>query len=163
MGRGGIEAPPEAVTASRQSGQQTAKAAAKILVAKQLGFVVPTAKEREAILIAFVRAGFVIYGRAFDVIKVGRPVNLENPDDVQRAIEHIVLYEIKSTNKANVLPDFRRYFFSLSTAELLVAQNLRERYKFVFVNTRTKDHLELSLQGVFQRARGIYPTWSIQF
>ena len=59
--------------------------------------------------------------------------------------------------------DFRRYFFSLSTAELLVAQNLGERYRFAFVNTRTRTFVELTLQEIFARARGIYPMWSIQF
>jgi hypothetical protein len=145
------------------SGKQTAKLAAQILVGKRLGFVVPTAREREAILVAFVRAGYVIYGKAFDVIKVKGPIDLESVEDVQRSIHRVVLYEIKSTSKPNVLPDFRRYFFSLSTAELLVAQNLGERYRFAFVNTRTRSHVELSLTDVFRRARGIYPTWSIQF
>jgi len=31
------------------------------------------------------------------------------------------------------------------------------------VNTRTHAHVELTLREVFARARGIYPTWSIQF
>ena len=35
--------------------------------------------------------------------------------------------------------------------------------KFEFVNTTTGDFLELDLVGIFARARGIYPTWSISF
>jgi hypothetical protein len=45
----------------------------------------------------------------------------------------------------------------------LVAQNLREQYKFAFVNIKTEDFLELSLAEVFTKAIGIYPTWSIKF
>src|SRR4051812_4733972 len=133
MARSSLESPIE-LPASRSTGQQTAKLAAQILVGKRLGFVVPTAREREAILIAFVKAGYVIYGRAFDIVKVSKPVDLESADDVQRAIKNIVLYEVKSTSKPSVGPDFRRYFFSLSTAELLVAQNLGDQYRFAFVN-----------------------------
>lgn len=87
----------------------------------------------------------------------------DSSDDILRNIEHVVLFEVKSTNKATVKPDFRGYFFSLSTAELLVAQNLGKRYRFAFVNTRTRKHEELTLLDVFKRARGIYPTWSISF
>lgn len=53
--------------------------------------------------------------------------------------------------------------FILPTAELLVAQNLGARFRFAFVNTLTRAHIELTLPEIFARARGIYPTWSIQF
>jgi len=105
----------------------------------------------------------VVYGKAFDAVKLSRPVQLQDSADVRKNIDAVTLYEIKSTNKDSVKPDFSRYFFSLSTAELLVAQNLGERYRFAFVNVRTGMHIELTLREVFAKARGIYPTWSIQF
>jgi hypothetical protein len=146
---------------SVQTGQRTAKIAAEIL--RESGFIVPTASEREALLIAFVRAGYVIYGKAFDVVKCETPMDLTSSDDVLKHIKNVKLFEIKSTNKRTVKPDFRGYFFSLSTAELLVAQNLGAHYGFAFVNTRTREHEEFTLLDLFKRARGIYPTWSIQF
>lgn len=147
----------------RQSGQKTAKQAAAVLLELNVGFMVPTAVQRQAILVAFVLEGFVIYGKAFDIVRVSRQCDLDDSASVRRNIDAITLYEIKSTNKDAVMPDFTRYFFSLSTAELLVAQNLGERYRFAFVNVRTKSHIELRLSEVFARAKGIYPTWSIQF
>ena len=155
-----IEPPTEIL---RTSGQQTAKRAAAVLLDLDVGFKVPTSREREAILVAFVLEGFVVYGKAFDVVKLARPITLDDPDDVRRNIDFITLYEIKSTNKDSVTPNFERYFFSLSTAELLVAQNLGPRYRFAFVNIKSRTHIELTLREVFARARGIYPTWSIQF
>lgn len=146
---------------SAQTGQRTARIACEIL--RERGFIIPTAAQREALLVAFVRAGYVIYGKAFDVVKCAAPVDLASSDDVLNNLEEVTLFEIKSTNKATVKPDFKGYFFSLSTAELLVAQNLGKHYRFAFVNTRTRKHEELALLDVFQRARGIYPTWSIQF
>jgi hypothetical protein len=59
--------------------------------------------------------------------------------------------------------DWRGYFFSLSTAELLIAQSLQEKYRFVMVNTKTTAHIELTLTEVFARARAIYPSWSVRF
>ncbi|KFE66508.1 hypothetical protein [Hyalangium minutum] len=147
----------------RPGGQQTARKAAAILVDSGQGFILPTAAQRRALLIAFAQAGFVIYGKAFDAVKIKVPIDLTDPEDIGRHLDDLVIYEIKSTGKSTVQPDFRRYFFSLSTAELLVAQNLGKRFKFVFVNTLTRHHVELSLPEVFARARGIYPTWSIQF
>jgi hypothetical protein len=148
---------------AKPGGQQTARKAAAILVDSGKGFILPTAAQRRALLIAFAQAGFVIYGKAFDVVKTRGHVDLSDPEDISRHLDDLVIYEIKSTGKPAVQPDFRRYFFSLSTAELLVAQNLGKRFKFVFVNTLTRTYLELSLTEVFARARGIYPTWSIQF
>ncbi len=155
-----LELAPEV---ARPSGQQTAKAAATLLLELDAGFRLPTPKEREAILVAFVLEGFVVYGKAFDIVKLARTIKLDDVADVRRHIDALTLYEIKSTNKEGVTPEFERYFFSLSTAELLVAQNLGPRYRFAFVNVRTRTHIELTLREVFAKAKGIYPTWSIQF
>jgi hypothetical protein len=78
------------------------------------------------------------------------------------AFGQITIFEIKSTRK-KLKPDFSGYFFALTAAEVLVAQSLKKNFKFVFVNTTTGDFLELDLVGIFAKARGIYPTWSISF
>lgn len=69
---------------------------------------------------------------------------------------------IKSTKKHRG-EDFRGYFFGLTAAEVLVAQSLKDQFRFIFVNTVTGSFLELKLNEVFSKARGIYPTWSISF
>jgi hypothetical protein len=67
------------------------------------------------------------------------------------------------TKKENIDDSFSGYFFGLTTAELLVAQNLGDRYRFIFVNTVTGHTLELKLNELFAKAKGIYPQWSISF
>ncbi len=64
-------------------------------------------------------------------------------------------------NKEKMGLNFRGYFFSLTAAEVLVAQSLKLQFKFALVNTLTKHYVELSLNELFGRAKGIYPTWSI--
>lgn len=59
-----------------QSGQKTARKAAGILVDKNLGFVVPTASQKLNLLIAFARKNKVIYGKAFDIVKLSEPIRL---------------------------------------------------------------------------------------
>jgi hypothetical protein len=126
------------------SRNQTAKKAANILLKSDALFLVPTAKQKRLLLVEFAKR------------------NLDDASEIARNLDKIVLCEVKSSNRK--LPeDFKGYFFALTTAELLVAQNLRHRYKFVFVNTVTHTYLELTLQELFGRARGIYPTWSIMF
>ncbi len=141
----------------------TEKKAAEILVNKGIGFVIPTAKQKKILAQVFVGHDYIIYGKAFDIIKVSKPIDLDNYQNVEDNIEDIVLYEIKSTNRENINNYFDKYFFGLTTAELLVAQNLKSKYKFIFININTEEYLELTLREVFAKAKGIYPTWSIQF
>ncbi len=145
-----------------QSGQKTAKDAAAILVAKKAGFIVPTGKQRQNLLVAFAKRGKVVYGRAFDVVKLSANVNLDELAQTEKQLEHVMVFEIKSTRK-KLRPDFSGYFFALTAAEVLVAQSLKKQFGFVLVNTGTGEHLEMSLSEIFARAKGIYPTWSICF
>ncbi len=145
-----------------QSGQKTAKAAAAILVAKKAGFIIPTGKQRQNLLVAFAKRGKVVYGKAFDVVKLSGPVDLADLAEVEKQLEQITVFEIKSTRK-NLRADFSGYFFALTAAEVLVAQSLKKQFGFVLVNTGTGEHLEMSLSEIFARAKGIYPTWSICF
>jgi hypothetical protein len=143
-----------------QSGQKTAKKAAEILAAKKVGFVIPTGRQKQNLLVAFAKKGKVIYGRAFDVVKLAAQFDLNDLATVERNIEKITIYEIKSTRK-KLASDFSKYFFALTGAEVLVAQSLRTQFKFALVNTLNGEYIELSLAEIFARAKGIYPTWSI--
>ena len=145
-----------------QSGQKTAKAAAAILVAKKAGFIIPTGKQRQNLLVAFAKRGKVVYGKAFDVVKLSGPVDLADLAEVEKHLEQIRVFEIKSTRK-KLRSDFSGYFFALTAAEVLVAQSLKKQFGFVLVNTGTGEHLEMNLSEIFARAKGIYPTWSICF
>lgn len=104
-------------TAPSVSGKQTAILAAKILIDSGMGFVVPSAAQRQNLLVAFAKTGAVVYGKAFDAVRMRRSVDLNSEAEITKNLDAIVLYEIKSTNR-KVGPDFQGYFFSLSTAEL---------------------------------------------
>lgn len=145
------------------SSQKTAKAAAEFLAKIDPKIHIPTKKEKENLLVAFARNNKVIYGKAFDVVKLLGNIDLNDIESVHNNIESIILIEIKSTNKQSVGKNFSGYFFGLTTAELLVAQNLADKYRFYFVNTITEEYIEMKLNEVFAKARGIYPQWSISF
>ncbi|MCB1734677.1 MAG: hypothetical protein H6981_05195 [Gammaproteobacteria bacterium] len=145
------------------SNHQTAKIAEQILIDLNQGFVIPTAKARKNLAMCFAATDKVIYGKAFDVVKRPEDLNLDDFSAVEKRLKEITLFEVKSTNRPSVPDDFSGYFFSLSTAELLVAQSLRDQYKFALVNTLTRKHVEMRLQELFAKAKRIYPTWSIRF
>ena len=153
---------PEDVVVELASGQATAKKAASILVANGTGFLIPTARQRQNLLVAFAKQGKVVYGKAFDVIKLTGSVDLDEPEKVEAQIANITVFEIKSTRKS-LAPDFSGYFFALTAAEVLVAQSLKSQFRFALVNTVTGAHLEMTLAEIFARAKGIYPTWSVAF
>lgn len=144
------------------SGQKTAKRAAELLVAKKAGFIIPSAQQRQNLLVAFAKRGKVVYGKAFDVVKVSGAVDLNDLSDLEQNLSRVVVFEIKSTKK-KLSTDFSKYFFALTAAELLVAQSLKKQFGFVLVNTNTGNHMEIDLMEIFRRAKGIYPTWSISF
>src|SRR5216683_4062593 len=145
-----------------QSGHTTAKKAAAILVGKGMGFILPTGKQRQNLLVAFAKRGKVVYGKAFDVVKLSGSVNLDELAATEKQLEHVTVFEIKSTRK-KLRSDFSGYFFALTAAEVLDAQSLKKQFGFVLVNTGTGEHMEMSLSEIFARAKGIYPTWSICF
>lgn len=155
-----IAAPP--VLTNADSGSATAKKAVQLLAEKNVGYVVPTAQQKRNLVVACAKKDLIVYGKAFDVLRLTGSVNLDSLEAVEAGLSHIVICEVKST-KQNLPADFRGYFFGLTAAEVLVAQSLKDQFKFVFVNTVNGSFLELKLSEVFARARGIYPTWSIMF
>lgn len=145
-----------------QSGHATAKRAAELVTTRH-GFIVPTQLQRRNLAMAFAGLDRVVYGKAFDCLRIdGGEFDLSDLDTTRERIADVTLYEIKSTRKVP-RADFVGYFFSLSTAELLVAQSLGAQFRFLFVNMITETVLDLSLQEVFARSKAIYPSWSIQF
>jgi hypothetical protein len=145
-----------------ESGGTTAAKAARLLVAKNLGYVIPTGRQKKNLVVAFAKRDMIVYGKAFDILHLKGAVELDSLDDVESRLDDILVCEIKSTNQ-EFADDFRGYFFALTAAEVLVAQSLKARFRFIFVNIATGKHLELPLNQVFAKARGIYPTWSISF
>ena len=149
----------------KSGNKATATKAAMILSKEDKRFQVPTPKQRKTLLVEFAKAGKVIYGQAFDIVKVDGPYDLDDEQSVTKGIKQkkITICEIKATNRGDIADDFGNYFFSLSTAELLVAQSVKDAYKFVFVNIKTRRHIELTLAEVYAKTQAIYPSWSIRF
>jgi hypothetical protein len=121
--------------------------------------------ERVRIAQAFAARNKVVYGQAFDLVRVqpGADVEFGDLTALTQAVQdnRIILIEVKATKKVRG-PHFREHFFSISTAELLVAQSLGDLYRFAFVNESQSECFEVSLRQIYARTKAIYPTWSIR-
>lgn len=148
--------------AERATNKLTASAARDFLCRMDSRFRSVTKVQRRRLVVAFAKRGVVVYGQAFDLIHCDPSVDFDDDAAVEKALSEIRLYEVKSTNRT-LKPGFADYFFSFSTAELLVAQSLGDNFRFAFININSGEFLDLSLREVFGRARGIYPSWSIKF
>ena len=95
------------------SGSATAGKAALLLVGKGVGYVVPTAKQKKNLVVAFAKQDMIVYGKAFDVVRLTESVNLDSLEEVEESLDKILVCEIKSTKK-DVADDFRGYFFGLT-------------------------------------------------
>ena len=157
-------APDDAMPAGPiDNGHRTAQRAVKVLLDRDDRYRCPTRSERDAMLVGFAKHRKVLYGAAFDVVRVDGNVDLADADAVAGAIDAITICEIKSTNQTKIGQDLKGYFFNITAAELLTAQSLGEQFRFLFVNTLTGDHKEMRLNEVFGRARAMYPAWHIRF
>ena len=150
---------------SKGSGSSTAKTALAMLTQGDPTFREPTKLHRRHIAMAFAARDKIVYGRAFDAVRIpdGLDIDLDDLASVEFHLAKLILYEIKSTNRSNLEADFKGYFFALTSAELLVAQSLGPQFRFLFVHTLTGDRLEMGVQGLFERAKSIYPSWSVLF
>lgn len=144
------------------SGSATGGKAAQLLIKKNLGYLVPTAKQKKNLVIVFTKRDMIVYGKVFDVLRLSQAIDLDSLLAVEANLRKILVCEIKSTKK-DVSADFRGHFFGLTAAEVLVAQSLKTQFRFIFVNTVSGAFMELQLSEIFAKARGIYPTWSISF
>jgi len=143
------------------SGKQTAKKAVEILCNKGLGFQELSDLQRRKLFLTFAQYDMVLYGKAFDVVRCPKKVDFNDEKDIFKNFDHITIYEVKSTNQERIPKNFKGYFFDLTTAELLVAQSLGDKFKFAFVHTLTEEFIELTINQVFAKAKRIYPKWAI--
>ncbi|WP_412026380.1 hypothetical protein [Deinococcus yunweiensis] len=146
------------------SNKKTARTATLLIMRQLEHCFEPSNEERSAICVAFARKGKPVYGKAFDLFQITAQYP-RTTDGIEQAILHgeLRLLEVKSTGREKIDENFSGYFFSLSTAELLVAQALGEMYQFAFYNTTTKTLKLHTLSEIYKKAKGVYPTWSIRF
>ena len=132
--------------------KSTENKAEKILLKKE-GYVKLSNKEKSNLALAFMKKGFPVHKKAFDLVRTRSKINFLDEDDITRKIKDITLIEMKSTARSDVDAHFSKYFFGLTMREHILAQSLKNQYIFVFVHTKTENILELNLSQLFSRIK----------
>lgn len=140
----------------------TERSAKDILCAGDCRYRIPTAAQKKALLVGFAMCGKALAGAAFDAVRLEGEVDLDDYNDVAANNDKIVLIEVKSTGQEKISSDLSGYFFNITSAELLIAQTLKDQYRFAFLNTVRGDWQELTLSEVMSRAKAIYPAFHIR-
>lgn len=141
---------------------KTESSARDILCRGDARYLIPTRAQRKALMIGFAHCGKSLPLSGYDAVRLDAAVDLDDPDDIARNNDAIVIIEIKSTNQAKVGADLAGYFFNITAAELQNAQGLKDQFRFVFLNTVRGDWEELSIGEVLARAKAIYPAYHIK-
>ena len=50
---------------------------------KNAGFFVPTPKQKKNLVVAFAKRDMVVYGKAFDIVRLSEPVKLDELEEVE--------------------------------------------------------------------------------
>lgn len=145
------------------SGRHTAKIAKQILKDSDPRFRDASNEERKNLMVAFAKHGVALEKDAFDLVRCPTTLNLLDLNEVEKRLNQIRVYEVKGTREQKPKPNFGNHFFSLSTSELLAAQNLGRQYQFAFVNIMTHEIKEWPLRNVLSKAKMLYPEWAIRF
>lgn len=123
---------------------------------------IPLSSQKKALLVGFAMCGKALTGSAYDAVRLEYDIDLDDPEAIARDNAAITLIEIKSTVQEAIGPDLRGYFFNITSAELMVAQSLKDQYRFVFLNLARGDWQELSINEVLSRSKAIYPAYHIR-
>ena len=123
------------------------------ILLKKPGYVKLSSKEKDNLLLAFIKKCVPVHKKAFDLVRTTSKINFSDENDITRKIRDITLIEIKTTSRSNVDAKFSNYFFGLTTREQMLAQALKNQYKFIFIHTKTKNILELNLSELFSRIK----------
>ena len=159
---GGVGA--ASLAAANRSAQvfATERSAKDLLCAGDRRYRIPTAAQKRALLIGFAMCGKALVGAAYDAVRLEGEVDLNDCNDIAAKNERIVLIELKSTGQEKIGSDLSGYFFNITSAEMVIAQTLKDQYRFAFLNTVRGDWQELTLSEVMGRAKAIYPAFHIR-
>ena len=95
----GVDAVLPATLPNIDSGSATAKKAAQFLTETNLGYVIPTARQKRNLVVACAKRDLIVYGKAFDVVRLTGEVDLDSLEDVEIKLGQILFCEIKSTKQ----------------------------------------------------------------
>jgi len=137
------------------SGKKGEKEADQYL--RSAGFVRPRGKQKSNLVSAFASRGYNLKVTAFDLVEEWVSNHWNNPKELAKVIDKVVLYEMKSASASREKPlneNWEGLGFTYSCNEDHNWKVLGDdKYKFIFVDCLRKRHILLNKNDWLQNAR----------
>ena len=127
------------------------KKAINILL-KKPGYMELTNQQKKNLVVAFARKGKVVHKRAFDLIRISGKVDFSDENDIMKNLKNITFIELKSTASSKD-SKFSGQFFGLTVNEMSMGQTHKDQYRFIFLDIKNNNILEMGLKGVYSRMK----------
>lgn len=122
----------------------------------------PKGLQLRRVLEALEADGIRIKASSFDAIATPSPLAFETPETLRTQLAETVFIEIKTANQPRVSAGFGGFFFALTEAEILAAEQLGQRHRVALYNNLTGELLLTSVPEILARSRSTNWQVSVQ-
>lgn len=122
----------------------------------------PRGPELKTLLAALAADGIMIRPTSFDAIAAPRPLSFDDPSLLRGQLQQSTFIEIKTANQPRVKPGFAGFFFALTEAEIIAAEQLGPRHRVVLFNNLTGEMLSTSVPEILARSKSTNWQVSVQ-
>ncbi len=127
------------------------KEAINILL-KKPGYMVLTKQQKQSLVVAFARKGKIVHKKAFDLIRISGKVDFSDEKDIMKNQKNITFIELKSTDSSKN-SKFSGHYFGLTVNQMSMGQTFKDQYRFIFLDIKNNNILEMDLKGVYSRMK----------
>lgn len=107
------------------------------IIMEKYGYFRPTPLERRTIKECFKKINITIYGNGYDLIDT-KTKDYLNSGILDKHINDILLYELKTTWRKQIPEDFKGFGFGVTFNELKNYLQLGDKFKLIFLNGVTE-------------------------
>lgn len=122
----------------------------------------PKGAQLRRLLEALQADGITIKASSFDAMATPGALLFEDVSALREQLAQTVFIEIKTANQPRVRPKFAGFFFALTEAEILAAEQLGGRHKVALYNNLTGELLLTTVSEILRRSRSTNWQVSVQ-
>ena len=131
--------------------EKTEKKGENILL-KKPGYVKLSSKEKDNLLLAFIKKCVPVHKKAFDLVRTTSKINFSDENDIMKNLKNITFIELKSTESSKD-SKFSGHFFGLTVNQMSMGQTFKDQYRFIFLDIKNNNILEMDLKKLYSRMR----------
>lgn len=122
----------------------------------------PKGTQLRRLLEALEEDGITIKASSFDAMATPGALSFEDANALREQLGRTIFIEIKTANQPRVKPGFAGFFFALTEAEILAAEQLGDRHRVALFNNLTGELLLTTVSEILGRSRSTNWQVSVQ-